>query len=42
MTTKIPALLMLDDGTCFEGYALGACQEVFGELVFTTGMCAYQ
>lgn len=42
MTTKIPALLMLDDGTCFEGYALGACQEVVGELVFTTGMCAYQ
>lgn len=42
MTTKIPALLMLDDGTCFEGFALGACQEVVGELVFTTGMDAYQ
>mgnify|MGYP001077967629 CR=1 FL=1 len=42
MTMKIPALLMLDDGTCFEGYALGAGQEVVGELVFTTGMDAYQ
>lgn len=41
-TTKLPALLMLDDGTCFEGYALGACQEVVGELVFTTGMSGYQ
>lgn len=40
--TKLPALLMLDDGTSFEGYALGACQEVVGELVFTTGMDAYQ
>ncbi len=42
MTMKMPALLMLDDGTCFEGYALGAGQEVVGELVFTTGMDAYQ
>ena len=33
---------MLDDGTCFEGYALGACQEVVGEVVFTTGMSGYQ
>ena len=42
VNTKIPALLMLDDGTCFEGYALGACQEVVGEVVFTTGMSGYQ
>lgn len=42
INTKMPALLMLDDGTCFEGYALGAGQEVVGELVFTTGMDAYQ
>ena len=40
--TMIPALLMLDDGTCFEGYAAGACEEVMGEVVFTTGMCGYQ
>ena len=42
INTKMPALLMLDDGTCFEGYALGACQEAVGEVVFTTGMSGYQ
>lgn len=36
------ALLMLDDGTCFEGHACGACQEAVGEVVFTTGMSGYQ
>lgn len=41
MTAK-PALLMLDDGTCFEGKACGACQEAVGEVIFTTGMCGYQ
>ena len=38
----IPALLMLNDGTCFEGTALGAKQESVGEVVFTTGMVGYQ
>ncbi len=38
----IPAYLMLDDGTCFQGYALGARQESTGEVVFTTGMVGYQ
>ncbi len=37
-----PALLMLDDGTCFEGQACGAAHETAGEVVFTTGMCGYQ
>ncbi|MCL1889092.1 MAG: glutamine-hydrolyzing carbamoyl-phosphate synthase small subunit [Desulfovibrionaceae bacterium] len=37
-----PALLMLDDGTCFEGLACGAEREAAGEVVFTTGMCGYQ
>ncbi len=37
-----PALLMLDDGTCFEGTACGACREATGEVVFTTGMAGYQ
>lgn len=41
MTAK-PALLMLDDGTCFEGEACGACREAVGEVIFTTGMCGYQ
>jgi carbamoyl-phosphate synthase small subunit len=42
MTTTQPALLMLDDGACFEGTACGACREAFGEVVFTTGMAGYQ
>lgn len=37
-----PALLMLDDGTCFEGNACGAGKEALGEVVFTTGMTGYQ
>ena len=38
----IPAYLMLDDGTCFDGFALGAKQESVGEVVFATGMVGYQ
>lgn len=37
-----PALLMLDDGACFEGKACGVGQEATGEVVFTTGMAGYQ
>ena len=37
-----PALLMLDDGACFEGLACGAQAEAAGEAVFTTGMAGYQ
>lgn len=40
--TEKPALLMLDDGTCFEGEACGACREAEGEVVFATGMAGYQ
>ncbi len=36
------ALLMLDDGTCFEGLACGAKAEATGEVVFTTSMAGYQ
>ncbi|MDR1686825.1 MAG: glutamine-hydrolyzing carbamoyl-phosphate synthase small subunit [Desulfovibrio sp.] len=36
------ALLMLDDGTCFEGEACGAAGETLGETVFVTGMAGYQ
>ncbi|MCC8193813.1 MAG: glutamine-hydrolyzing carbamoyl-phosphate synthase small subunit [Deltaproteobacteria bacterium] len=42
MKDTIPACLMLDDGTCFEGAALGAKQESVGEVVFATGMVGYQ
>jgi carbamoyl-phosphate synthase small subunit len=39
---ETPAYLMLDDGTCFEGYALGMKRESAGEVVFTTAMAGYQ
>lgn len=40
--TKSRALLMLDDGACFEGVACGAGTESMGEVVFATGMTGYQ
>lgn len=36
------ALLMLDDGTCFSGFACGKRTESTGEVIFTTGMAGYQ
>ena len=36
------AVLLLDDGTCFPGFACGARGEATGEVVFTTGMAGYQ
>ncbi len=35
-------LLILEDGTIFEGESLGANLDVTGELVFNTGMTGYQ
>lgn len=35
-------LLILEDGTFFEGKAFGADVEKFGEVVFNTGMTGYQ
>ena len=35
-------LLILEDGTVFEGKAFGAEGNVVGEVVFTTGMTGYQ
>ncbi|MFC4651575.1 carbamoyl phosphate synthase small subunit [Lactococcus nasutitermitis] len=35
-------LLILEDGTIFEGEAIGANLDVTGELVFNTGMTGYQ
>lgn len=40
MTKK--AVLVLQDGTIFEGFALGACGETIGEVVFNTSMTGYQ
>ncbi|MGA2479011.1 MAG: glutamine-hydrolyzing carbamoyl-phosphate synthase small subunit [Spirochaetia bacterium] len=36
------AILILEDGTSFEGEALGACGEAFGEVVFNTSITGYQ
>lgn len=37
-----PALLLLEDGTVFEGLSFGAERESLGEVVFNTGMTGYQ
>ena len=37
-----PAMLMLADGTVFQGQACGAAGTVVGEVVFNTGMTGYQ
>lgn len=35
-------MLILEDGTTFEGYAFGSDEASIGETVFTTGMTGYQ
>ncbi|MGI6261537.1 MAG: carbamoyl phosphate synthase small subunit [Acutalibacteraceae bacterium] len=35
------ALLMLEDGTKYEGTGIGECRNVVCEVVFNTGMCGY-
>jgi carbamoyl-phosphate synthase small subunit len=42
MTTRTPALLVLEDGRAFRGESYGATGETFGEAVFSTGMTGYQ
>jgi carbamoyl-phosphate synthase small subunit len=37
-----PAVLVLEDGTRYDGHAWGAEGETLGELVFNTGMTGYQ
>jgi carbamoyl-phosphate synthase small subunit len=37
-----PALLVLEDGSVYEGYAFAGRGEVLGEVVFNTGMTGYQ
>ncbi|MCA9190750.1 MAG: glutamine-hydrolyzing carbamoyl-phosphate synthase small subunit [Planctomycetales bacterium] len=37
-----PAVLALEDGTTFQGFALGAEGETSGEVVFNTSMTGYQ
>lgn len=40
--TYSPAILVLADGTVFNGYSLGIAGHTVGELVFNTGMTGYQ
>ncbi|MFF5425092.1 MULTISPECIES: glutamine-hydrolyzing carbamoyl-phosphate synthase small subunit [unclassified Streptomyces] len=40
--TRVPAVLVLEDGRIFRGRAYGAVGETFGEAVFSTGMSGYQ
>lgn len=42
MTTRRPAILVLEDGRSFAGESYGGVGETFGEAVFTTGMTGYQ
>jgi len=37
-----PALLVLEDGSVYRGYAFAGCGEAMGEVVFNTGMTGYQ
>ncbi|MBU4301197.1 MAG: carbamoyl phosphate synthase small subunit, partial [Actinobacteria bacterium] len=37
-----PAVLVLEDGTVFEGLHFGAPGEFFGEVCFNTSMSGYQ
>ncbi|MBI5498990.1 MAG: glutamine-hydrolyzing carbamoyl-phosphate synthase small subunit [Deltaproteobacteria bacterium] len=39
---RTPAILLLEDGRCFRGRAIGAEGEAFGEVVFHTSMTGYE
>lgn len=39
---RIPAILALEDGRCFEGESFGATGSVTGEICFNTSMTGYQ
>jgi carbamoyl-phosphate synthase small subunit len=41
-TSKSPAILLLQDGTVFQGKAAGATGTATGEICFNTGMTGYQ
>ena len=36
------AILVLEDGSVYEGYSFGAEDDAFGEVVFNTSMIGYQ
>ena len=37
-----PAILVLEDGTVFQGFSIGSAQSAVGEVVFNTSMTGYQ
>jgi len=39
---NLKALLVLEDGSCFQGFAFAGAGETLGEVVFNTGMTGYQ
>jgi carbamoyl-phosphate synthase small subunit len=39
---KIPAVLLLEDGTCYRGTSIGKIGTTTGEICFNTGMTGYQ
>lgn len=39
---SLPARLVLEDGTIYEGYSFGANNSSYGEVVFATSMTGYQ
>ncbi|CAN5412548.1 glutamine-hydrolyzing carbamoyl-phosphate synthase small subunit [soil metagenome] len=40
--TRVPAVLVLEDGRVFRGLSYGASGQTIGEAVFSTGMTGYQ
>jgi carbamoyl-phosphate synthase small subunit len=42
VTTRPPAVLVLEDGRAFRGVSYGATGDTYGEAVFSTGMTGYQ
>jgi carbamoyl-phosphate synthase small subunit len=42
MNERTPAVLKLEDGSCFHGYAIGKIGTTTGEIAFNTGMTGYQ
>src|SRR5690606_25539062 len=42
LLNKPPAVLALEDGTVYYGYAFGATGKTVGEIVFNTSMTGYQ
>jgi len=42
MVNRIDSTLLLEDGTMFQGYAIGKIGTTTGEIAFNTGMTGYQ